>query len=75
MKADLQWWNTFLKSWNGLSLLRNVEDRVSWHIWTNASGKFGIGGYILDHPDYLDDIQLEDVFSVAIATRYRFKNI
>ena len=48
MKADLLWWKAFLKDWNGFSLLRKVADRQIKYIWTDASGKFGLGGYMLD---------------------------
>ncbi len=27
IKADLQWWDTFLEDWNGLQLLRHVASR------------------------------------------------
>ncbi len=73
MKADLQWWDTFLKDWNGLQLLRHVASRPTWYIWTDASGKFGMGGYILEHPDLLQSAQ--DVFSTRVATRDRRKDI
>ena len=75
MKKDLQWWDSFLKDWNGLSLLQNVENRVTWHIWTDASGRLGMGGYILDDPEHLQSIHLEDVFSINVATRHRSKDI
>lgn len=75
MKADLLWWDTFLKHWNGVALIRHISTRATWHIWTDASGKFGMGGYILDHPDQLPSIQLEDVFSIRTPTRHRSKDI
>jgi hypothetical protein len=34
-----------------------------------------MGGYILNHVDHLQSIQLKDVFSIRIATRYRSKDI
>lgn len=75
MRADLLWWDTFLEHWNGVALIRHVDSRVTWHIWTDASGKFGMGGYILDHPDHIQSIQLKDVFSIKTATRHRSKDI
>ena len=53
MKADLIWWSSFLQHWNGLQLLRTVASRPIWYIWTDASGKHGMGDYILDQPDHL----------------------
>ena len=73
IRADLLWWHTFLKDWNGLKLLRHVVSRPSWHIWTDASGRLGMGGYILNHPTHLHSVQ--DVFSIPVATRYRRKDI
>ena len=71
MKADLLWWKNFLKDWNGVSLLRHVADRQTKHIWTDASGKFGLGGYILGQPDEA----IYDVFSTRVATRHIRKDI
>lgn len=71
MKADLLWWKTFLKDWNGVSLLRHVADRQTKHIWTDASGKFGLGGYMLGQPDEA----VYDVFSTRVATRHIHKDI
>ena len=49
MKADLQWWQTFLDNWDGLKLLDHLDSRLTFHIWTDASGRLGMGGYILQH--------------------------
>ena len=73
MKADLLWWHTFLKNWDGLKLLRNLDDRPTWHIWTDASGKHGMGGYILTQPGLPPSAQ--DVFSMRVSTRHRRKDI
>ena len=73
MKADVLWWRTFLKDWNGLKLLRHVASRESWYIWTDASGKLGTGGYILRHPDLLQHVQ--DVFSICVPSRHARKDI
>ena len=48
MKADLLQQKAFLKDWNSVSLLRHIADRQTRHIWTDASGKFGLGGYMLE---------------------------
>ena len=73
IKADLRWWHTYLEDWDGLKLIRHIDSRPAWHIWTDASGKYSIGGYILGHPDLLHSVQ--DVFSERIATRHRHKDI
>ena len=75
MRADLLWWRTYLKDWDGLKLLRYMDSRPIWHVWTDVSGKLGIGGYILPSPDQIDVIRLEDVFSTRVATRHRHKDI
>ena len=71
MKADLLWWKAFLKDWNGISLLRNVADRQTRYIWTDASGKFGLGGYMLKQPNDA----VHDVFSVRVPSRHIRKDI
>lgn len=71
MNADLLWWKAFLKDWNGISLLRHVADRQTRHIWTDASGKFGLGGYMLERPG----TAVHDVFSAPVATRHIPKDI
>ena len=71
MKADLLWWKAFLKDWNGLSLLRHVADRQTKYIWTDASGKFGLGGYILEPPG----TAIHEAFSTRVATRHIRKDI
>ena len=41
-RADLEWWHTFLASWNGTLLLR--QDRLQspdFSIWSDASGSWG----------------------------------
>ena len=73
MRADLLWWQSFLKDWDGLMLLRHLDSRHTWHIWTDASGKHGMGGYILEHPDLLASAQ--EAFSVRMPTRHKCKDI
>lgn len=73
MRADLLWWKAFLKDWNGLQLLRHVESRKTWYIWTDASGNLGMGGYILERPELLHSVQ--DVFSIRVPTRHARKDI
>ena len=71
MRADLLWWKAFLKDWNGISLLRDVADRQIKHIWTDASGKLGLGGYMLDQPG----TAVHEAFSTRVATRHIRKDI
>ena len=42
-QADIQWWATFLESWNGISMISPPELQQI-HVWTDASGQFGCGG-------------------------------
>ena len=51
MRADLDWWQAFLKEWNGIHLLRIDASRQECWMWTDASGLHGLGGYLLDYPD------------------------
>ena len=73
MKADLQWWLTFLDGWDGLKLLRDLNGRPAWYVWTDASGNHGMGGYILNQPGLPPSPQ--DVFSIRVPTRHRRKDI
>lgn len=47
IKANLQWWNYFLPRWNGISPLEDPAKKPLIRMWTEASGKFGMGGYYL----------------------------
>ena len=47
-RSDFHWWNTFLVSWNGLSLLRNIPIAPQFHIHTDASGSWGCGAVLWD---------------------------
>ena len=73
MRADLLWWDTFLKTWNGLRLIRHEHSRPVWHIWTDASGKLGLDGFILERPDQLHSVQ--EAFSTRISSRHSHKDI
>lgn len=75
MRANLLWWHTYLKDWNGLKLLRLIDSRTTWHIWTDASGKLGMKGYILPSPDQVKSIRIENVFGIRVPTRHRRKDI
>ena len=71
MKADLQWWHTVLDDWDGLKLLQHLDSRPTYHIWTDASGRLGIGGYILQQ---LSE-PVQEAFSIRLSTRQRRKDI
>ena len=41
-RADLEWWHSFLKEWNGVSMLYKVSLRVpDGEVWSDASGSWG----------------------------------
>ena len=46
VRADLRWWQYFLQSWNGVSLLPTGEASV--HVFSDASGSFGCGAFTLN---------------------------
>jgi hypothetical protein len=43
------WWLAFLPQWSGVSIIRPTREDV--FIWTDAAGKKGIGGYLLEAID------------------------
>ena len=73
IRANLQWWYTFLNYQNGVSLLRHVTARKASYIQIDVSGTLGIGGYLLDDPE--DPPQCDRVFSSYIPSRHRVKDI
>ena len=73
IKADLQWWLIFLNNWDGLKLLRNMDDRPTWYVWTDALGNYGMRGYILNETSHL--LSPQDVFSIRVSIRHRHKDI
>ena len=46
-RADIRWWNSFLPSWNGISMFISPEwnDAESIQLFTDASGSFGFDVY------------------------------
>ncbi len=43
-RSDLQWWDTFLEDWNGISFLHECcPRRPDLHVYTDASGNYGCG--------------------------------
>src|SRR5436305_6983909 len=60
--SDLRWWSTFLHNWSGVRLIRRA--RTDIHVYTDASGTKGIGGWWSSH-----------AFSTRIPRRHRSKHI
>ena len=73
MKEDLRWWRDFLPKWNGIRLLR--KNRPIIRIWTDASGNYGIGGYMLFEGENIECMAAPQVFSMRFPTRERAKHI
>ena len=72
MRADLDWWHLFLTRWNGMKLLRLIQDRPLLYMWTDASSTRGLGGYILDYPSQAPSI--DGVFASRVPTRHAIKD-
>ena len=47
-RADLQWWEHFLQTWNGSMFFRQPPVPAV-HVYTDASGSFGAGGVWAPH--------------------------
>jgi hypothetical protein len=60
---DLRWWLTLLSKWTGIRLIRN--DRRVTHLYTDASGTKGIGGWCPGG----------HAFSTRVPRRHRTKHI
>ena len=44
MRSDLAWWDLFLDSWNGMSMLRSQRMATPDHeVFSHASGSYGCG--------------------------------
>ena len=61
IKADLQWWLHFLPKWNGIRILQ--PHRHTLWMWTDASGGYGMGGYILNDGESLHTLPMEQAYS------------
>jgi hypothetical protein len=72
IRADLTWWHRFLLHWNGIRLLRLVEERPTHFLWTDASTNFGLGGYILDHR--AQPVSIDHVFAARVPSRGQAKD-
>ena len=43
-RADVEWWNVFLSTWNGVSMLCRVRaESPDAEFWSDASGSWGCG--------------------------------
>ena len=73
MRADLLWWQHFLPQWNGITMLQ--PHRHSLWLWTDASGNYGMGGYILKDGESLHSMPVEQAYSEQFTTRLRQKHI
>ena len=69
MKLDLEWWDRFLPVWNGVRVLHT--SRAEFQLWTDASGNWGMGGYLLNNPCDPPN----EVFSSRFPTRMVSKHI
>ena len=74
IKEDLRWWKNFLPQWNGIIYLMHQTKPIS-NIWTDASGNYGTGGYILHENDVLNHMSTTKAFSMRFSTRHRAKHI
>jgi len=45
-RADIKWWLTYARSWNGIQILETKQPTVN--IYTDASGSKGLGGTFED---------------------------
>ena len=78
-RANLRWWNSFLPSWNGISMFIAPEwkDADSFQLYTDASGSFGFGAYLdgawfrgdwQPHQQLLKrSIQWQELFAIVAA--------
>jgi hypothetical protein len=74
MKEDLRWWLAFLPQWSGVSIIRPTREEA--FVWTDAAGKKGIGGYLLEAINKpLDSLSPEHAFSARIPRHFRKKHI
>ena len=53
--------------------IKTVCLRPTIHIWTDASGNIGLGGFILEDPPIL--INAQEAFSILLSNRWRSKDI
>ena len=73
MRLDLKWWKEFLPKWNGIRLLTDKKPVI--RLWTDASGRYGIGGYYLKDQEQEQDLTSSKAFSQRFSTRLRHCHI
>ena len=73
MRSDLKWWKEFLPRWNGIRLLKTNKPIV--RLWTDASGRYGIGGYYLRQNELEKNLSISAVFSKRFSTRLCHRHI
>jgi len=61
-RRDILWWLVFLRYWSRVTIIQ--ETRKVFHVWTDASGKKGIGGHYNTH-----------LFASHVPRRHRHKHI
>ena len=76
-RADIEWWYSFLPSWNGKSIFLDLNwtSNVSLDLFTDASGIHGYGAYFQGawfRQDWLPhqlsrDIQWKELFAIVVA--------
>ena len=73
IRSDLQWWQIFLPKWNGIRMLD--PPRRTFRIWTDASGDYGIGAYILMEDQTIFTMPALHAFSKRFSSRLRPSHI
>ena len=75
MYSDLEWWETFLDVWNGVSILCPLRISVPDHeVYTDASGTFGCGAVWANHllqfkwPEFYSSVAIFPKELVPIVT-------
>ena len=77
-RVDLEWWHKFLGSWNGVSMLVQVQSQhPDIKVWSDASGSWGCAAVWngkwfqiswKDHPEFMDtSIAGKEMLPIAVA--------
>lgn len=73
MRADLNWWASFLPKWNDIRVSRHSNTHQVLQLWTDASGLYGIGSFFLIEGQHVPPVS--QVVSERFSTRNRKKHI
>ena len=73
IRADLLWWHHFLPKWNGIQIIHIQRPVV--RLWTDASGNYGIGGYIITQNQSFSALPVTQLYSEQFTSRLRPKHI